>query len=411
MNCRHCGHPLNQAFLDLGNAPPSNAYLTERTLRAPETWYPLRVLVCDNCWLAQTEDFAGRDELFNDDYAYFSSFSTSWLAHADCYVREMINRFNLDGSKRVVEVAANDGYLLQYVSRAGVECYGIEPTASTAKAARDKGVNIVEEFFGTTLAKQLADAGRQADLMVANNVLAHVPDINDFARGFTQLLKPNGVATFEFPHLLEMVRGNQFDTVYHEHYSYLSLTTVKRIFETNGLRVFDVEKLPTHGGSLRVFATRIDSGMFGMTPAVAEILSEEEAAGMMEISFYQTFQRRAERAKDNLISYLIDAKRRGLNVAGYGAAAKGNTLLNFAGIRSDLLPYVVDKNPSKCGKYMPGSKIPIYENAEIKKNKPNIILVLPWNISEEIIDELSFAESWGAEFYIPIKDGELEKVV
>ena len=396
MKCRHCGHTLRHRFLDLGNAPPSNAYLTERTVREPETWYPLRVLVCDNCWLVQTEDFAGRDELFNDDYAYFSSFSTTWLAHAERYVREMIARFDLDASKRVVEVAANDGYLLQYVLKAGVDGYGIEPTASTAKAARDKGVDIVEAFFGEELADKLADDGRQADLMVANNVLAHVPDINDFVRGFTRLLKPDGLATFEFPHLMEMVQGNQFDTVYHEHYSYLSLTSVKRIFEANGLVVFDVEELPTHGGSLRVFAKRHDYGAAAIAPAVTDLLSKEQTAGMADISFYQAFQHNAEQVKDDLVAYLIDAKRRGLKIAGYGAAAKGNTLLNFAGVRPDLLPYVVDRNPAKQGKFLPGSKIPITDVSNIKAYKPDIIFILPWNVRDEIIEQLSYTQSWAA---------------
>ena len=398
MKCRHCGHTLRHRFLDLGNAPPSNAYLTERTVREPETWYPLRVLVCDACWLVQTEDFAGRDELFNDDYAYFSSFSTTWLAHAERYVREMIARFDLDASKRVVEVAANDGYLLQYVLKAGVDGYGIEPTASTAKAARDKGVDIVEAFFGEELADKLVDDGRQADLMVANNVLAHVPDINDFVRGFTRLLKPDGVATFEFPHLMEMVQGNQFDTVYHEHYSYLSLTAVKRIFEANGLVVFDVQKLPTHGGSLRVFAQRRDYGAAAIASAVADLLSEEETAGMTDVSFYQAFQHKAEQVKDDLVAYLIDAKRQGLKVAGYGAAAKGNTLLNFAGVRPDLLPYVVDKNPAKRGKFLPGSKIPIVDENKIITGQPDLIFILPWNIKDEIIEQLSYTQSWAAKF-------------
>lgn len=398
MKCRHCGRTLRHRFLDLGNAPPSNAYLTERSVREPETWYPLRVLVCDACWLVQTEDFACRNELFNNDYAYFSSFSTTWLAHAERYVREMIERFNLDASKRVVEVAANDGYLLQYVLKAGVDGYGIEPTGSTAKAARDKGVDIVEAFFGEGLADKLADDGHQADLMVANNVLAHVPDINDFVRGFTRLLKPDGVATFEFPHLLKMVQGNQFDTAYHEHYSYLSMTAIKRIFEANGLVVFDVEELPTHGGSLRVFAKRRDYGAAAIAPAVSDLLSKEQTAGMADISFYQAFQHNAEQVKDNLVAYLIDAKRRGLKIAGYGAAAKGNTLLNFAGVRPDLLPYVVDKNPAKQGKFLPGSKIPIVDESNIKAKKPDIIFILPWNVRDEIIEQLSYTQSWAAKF-------------
>ena len=396
MNCRHCGNLLHHPFIDLGNAPPSNAYLTERTLHAPETCYPLRILVCENCWLVQTEDFVSHDELFNDNYGYFSSLSTTWLSHAERYVTDMIARFDLDQSKRVVEVAANDGYLLQYVLRAGVEAYGIEPTGSTARAARNKGIDIVEEFFGEHLARQLAAAGRQGDLIVANNVLAHVPNINDFLRGFTRLLKRNGVATFEFPHLLEMILGNQFDTVYHEHFSYLSLITVKRIFESNGLIIFDVEKLSTHGGSLRVFAQRRDYGAAAISPTVAKVLSEEEAAGVSNISFYQTFQRQAEKIKDELLAYLSNAKCRGLKLAGYGAAAKGNTLLNFAGIRPDLLPYVVDKSPAKCGKFMPGSKIPIVDEKFLRTQRPDVIFIIPWNIKDEIQEHLKYAREWGA---------------
>jgi len=273
LKCRHCGSDLNLPFLDLGSAPPSNAYLTKADLRAPETWYPLRLLVCEGCWLVQTEDHAGREALFTQDYAYFSSFSTTWLAHAQRYVEQMIARFGLNASSCVVEVAANDGYLLQYVKQAGIPCYGIEPTTSTASAARSKGIDIVERFFGLELADELAQAGRQADLMVANNVLAHVPEINDFVSGFTRLLKPEGVATFEFPHLLRMVQENQFDTAYHEHYSYLSLTAVQRIFAANGLTLFDVQELSTHGGSLRVFAQRSDSGAQPVSPAVAEMLA------------------------------------------------------------------------------------------------------------------------------------------
>lgn len=398
MKCRHCGSELHLPFLDLGNAPPSNAYLTEEAVRAPEIWFPLRILVCESCWLVQTEDHAGREALFTQDYAYFSSFSTTWLAHAQRYVDQMVARFGLNASSCVVEVAANDGYLLQYVKQAGIPCYGIEPTTSTASAARGKGIDIVERFFGVELADELVQSGRQADLMAANNVLAHVPDINDFVSGFTRLLKPQGVVTFEFPHLLRMVQENQFDTAYHEHYSYLSLTAVQRIFAANGLTVFDVEELPTHGGSLRVFAQRSDTGAHERSAAVAGLLETEAQAGMTTPAFYQAFQQRAEKVKDDLVLFLIDAKRRGLKMGAYGAAAKGNTLLNFAGIRPDLLPYVVDKNPAKQNKCMPGSRIPIVDEAHLKADRPDLILILPWNLREEVMAQLAYVQEWGGQF-------------
>ena len=398
MKCRHCGSGLRLPFLDLGSAPPSNAYLTETSLRAPEVCFPLRLLVCESCWLVQTEDHAGREALFTADYSYFSSFSTTWLAHAERYVQTMTARFGLNSGSRVVEVAANDGYLLQYVQAANISCYGVEPTAGTAAAARAKGLEVVECFFGVDLADELAGSGLPADLMVANNVLAHVPDINDFVAGFARLLKPAGVATFEFPHLLRMVQENQFDTAYHEHYSYLSLTAVEPIFKRNGLTVFDVDELPTHGGSLRVFAQRSDCGRQNVSPKVAALRRVEADAGMTSPAFYGSFQARAEKVKDDLLSFLIDAKRQGLKVAAYGAAAKGNTLLNFAGIRSDLLPYVVDRNPAKQGKYLPGSRIPIVDEAHLLADRPDRIVILPWNLRREVMTQLAYAREWGALF-------------
>ena len=398
MKCRHCGSELRLPFLDLGSAPPSNAYLTETDLRASEAWFPLRLLVCESCWLVQTEDYAGRETLFTDDYAYFSSFSTSWLAHAAHYVKAMVQRFGLTNVSRVVEIAANDGYLLQYVQAAGIPCYGVEPTAGTAAAAKSKGIAIIERFFGVELADELARTGQQADLLVANNVLAHVPDINDFVAGFARLLKPQGVATFEFPHLLCMVQENQFDTAYHEHYSYLSLTVVEHIFALNGLSVFDVEELPTHGGSLRIFAQRSDSSTHAVTRNVAQLLKTEADAGMAAATFYCGFQTRAEKVKDDLLAFLIEAKHQGLKVAAYGAAAKGNTLLNFAGVRPDLLLYVVDRNPAKQGKFMPGSRIPIVDEAHLKVHQPDRILILPWNLRQEVMAQLAYARQWDAQF-------------
>jgi SAM-dependent methyltransferase len=398
LKCRHCASELRLSFLDLGSAPPSNAYLTKTGLRASEAWYPLRLLVCESCWLVQTEDYAGREILFSDDYAYFSSFSTSWLAHAEHYVKAMVQRFGLNNESRVVEIAANDGYLLQYVQAAGIPCYGVEPTAGTAAAARSKGIAIIERFFGVALADELTRTGQQADLLVANNVLAHVPGINDFVAGFARLLKPQGVATFEFPHLLRMVQENQFDTAYHEHYSYLSLTVVDHIFALNGLSVFDVEELPTHGGSLRIFAQRSHTGTHIVSPNVARLLKTEADAGMAAATFYNGFQTKAEKVKDDLVAFLIEAKNKSLKVAAYGAAAKGNTLLNFAGVRPDLLPYVVDRNPAKQGKFMPGSRIPIVDEAHLKVHQPDRILILPWNLGPEVMEQLAYARQWGGQF-------------
>lgn len=407
MKCRHCGEPLHLPFLDLGSAPPSNAYLSEAALHAPETWFPLRVLVCTHCWLVQTEDHAGREALFTHDYAYFSSFSSSWLAHAKAYVQTMQQRLGLAADSCVVEVASNDGYLLQYVQQAGIPCYGIEPTASTAKAARALGLTVIERFFGVALADELARAGRQADLIAANNVLAHVPDINDFVAGFARLLKPQGVATFEFPHLLRMVQGCQFDTAYHEHYSYLSLTAVQRIFAVNGLVVIDVEELPTHGGSLRVFAGRADAPQHPQAaPAGAErvqqMLATEAAAGMLAESFYSGFQSQAMRIKRELLSFLLQCQAQGLKVGAYGAAAKGNTLLNFAGVRPDLLPYVVDKNPAKQDQYLPGSRIPIVDEARLRAHRPDRVLILPWNLRDEVAAQLADVRSWGGQFVVAV---------
>ena len=398
MKCRHCAHNLNLLFLDLGSAPPSNAYLSASTLNTPETWFPLRLLVCEHCWLVQTEDHARREALFNDDYAYFSSFSTSWLSHAKQYVQDMQVRFGLHASSCVVEVAANDGYLLQYVKEADIPCYGVEPTASTAAVAKAKGIDIVERFFGVELAQQLTAQGKQADMMTANNVLAHVPDINDFCAGFAQLLKPQGVATFEFPHLLRMVQQCQFDTAYHEHYSYLSLTAVQTIFAANGLSVFDVQELPTHGGSLRVFAQRANTGSHAVATAVAQVLNEEQAGGLKNYESYSKFQLQPFRIVCELLLFLISQASTGGRVAAYGAAAKGNTLLNFAGVRPHLLPYVVDKNPAKQGKYLPGSRIPIVDEDHLKAHRPSHVLILPWNLKDEVMAQLTYIRAWGGKF-------------
>ena len=398
MKCRHCAAPLSLPLIDLGTAPPSNAYLRPNQLNAPERWYPLRVLVCTRCWLAQTEDFAQADELFDADYAYFSSFSSTWLAHAEAYVTTMVQRLGLGPTSHVVEVAANDGYLLQYVRGRNIPCLGIEPTASTAAAARAKGIEIVQDFFGRELATRLRDEGKAADLTAANNVLAHVPDINDFVAGFAILLKPDGVATFEFPHLQRLIEERLFDTIYHEHYSYLSLTAVDTIFRNNGLTVFDVEDLPTHGGSLRVYAQRADTGQRPRQETVDVVLERERQAGLTNVASYAGLQREAERIKHDLLAFLIAERRAGRKVGAYGAAAKGNTLLNWAGVRADLLPWVADRNPSKQGKLMPGSRIPIVDEDRLHCERPDTILILPWNLRDEITAQLGYARQWGARF-------------
>ena len=398
MKCRHCSAELNLSFVDLGSAPPSNAYLTEPSLHSPEKWFPLRVLVCQDCWLVQTEDFAQADELFDAEYAYFSGFSDSWLAHSEKYVSDMVQRFHFNSDSHVVEVAANDGYLLQYFKTRDIPCTGVEPTASTAAAARAKGITVVEDFFGVRLAKELISAGKQADLTTANNVLAHVPDINDFVAGFSVLLKPQGIATFEFPHLFKLIAENQFDTIYHEHFSYLSLSAVERIFKANGLSIFDVEEHTTHGGSLRVFAQHSDTGKQSRNASVDALLERESAAGMCSSTYYSDFQNKTEQVKNGLLEFLLHAKKNGKSVAAYGAAAKGNTLMNFAGVRPDLISFVVDRNPAKQGKYMPGSRIPILAETAITQRRPDYVVILPWNLRNEVMTQLDYIKAWGGKF-------------
>ena len=398
MTCRHCGADVRLLLVDLGQAPPSNAYLSERDLANPERRFPLRVLVCERCWLVQTEDFTRADELFNADYAYFSSFSRSWLAHAERYVADVTSRFELGAHSHVVEVAANDGYLLQYFHARGIPCTGIEPTASTGAAARAKGIPIIADFFGSTLADRLAGTGTSADVMVANNVLAHVPDINDFVAGFATLLKPQGIATFEFPHLLTLVTETLFDTIYHEHFSYLSLTTVERVFASRGLDVFDVELLPTHGGSLRVFAQRADAGRHRRSHRVASVLQSESMAGVATAQFYEGFQSRTDRIAAEFRAFLTDVTRRGRTVAAYGAAAKGNTLMNYAGVGRELIPFVADRNPAKRGKYTPGGRIPIVDENALREARPDYVVMLPWNLKRELTAQLEYIRDWNGQF-------------
>ena len=385
MNCRHCGTPLRHPVIDLGFAPPSNAYLAAADLQRPEVTYPLQVLVCDQCWLVQTQDVTDADALFTSDYAYFSSTSTSWVAHAKAYCEAMIPRLGLNSASLVVEVASNDGYLLQHMQAAGIPCLGIEPTASTAAAAEALGIPVLREFFGEALGRRLADEGRQADLILGNNVYAHVPDINDFTLGLAAALKPGGTITLEFPHLLQLIRHGQFDTIYHEHFSYLSLLAVQRIFATAGLRLFAVEELATHGGSLRVYGAHADDPR-PTDGSVAELLLQERQAGLDQLGTYRDFQHRAEATKHGLLRFLLDERAAGRRVVAYGAAAKGNTLLNYAGIGPDLLSQVADGALAKQQHWMPGNHIPILAPEQLWAGAPpDTVLILPWNLAEELV--------------------------
>ena len=388
MNCRHCGTPLTHTFVDLGFAPPSNAYLTVEDLSKPEKYYPLKVKVCDCCWLVQTEDYAQADELFSADYAYFSSTSSGWLAHAKRYAAQMTQQLGLNADSFVIEVASNDGYLLKNFVEAGIPCLGIEPTVSTAEAAEQLGIPVLREFFGEALGKRLAKEGNQADLIAGNNVYAHVPDINDFTKGLKAALKPGGTITLEFPHLMRLIEDSQFDTIYHEHFSYLSLFTVSQIFVTVGLRVWHVEELSTHGGSLRIFGCHADDAR-QTTEVVLRILQEEAQRGMQTLAPYVEFHQRADRIKNDLLEFLIQQKNAGKTIAAYGAAAKGNTLLNYAGVKPDLLPFVSDAAAAKQEKLMPGSHIPIMNPQAIVEAKPDYVLILPWNIAEEVKAQLA----------------------
>jgi SAM-dependent methyltransferase len=383
MNCRHCAAPLEHKFLDLGFAPPSNAYLSSNDLAAPEVYFPLRVSVCHVCWLVQTEDHARAEQLFKSDYAYFSSTSASWLGYAARYAEDITRRLDLSPQSLVIEVASNDGYLLKNFLAAEIPCLGIEPTAGTAAAAESLGIPVLREFFGEALAKRLAAEGKQADLIAGNNVYAHVPDINDFTRGLKAALKPRGTVTLEFPHVMRLIEHTQFDTVYHEHFSYLSLFTVARIFRHAGLRVYDVEELPTHGGSLRVYGCHANDPRTD-SATVIDVLAEEARRSLRDLNVYSEFQVRTDQVKNELLAFLLKAKREGKTVAGYGAAAKGNTLLNYAGVKPDLLPFICDAAPSKQGRFMPGSHIPILAPDALGGYRPHYLLVLPWNIVDEI---------------------------
>jgi len=400
MKCRHCGTVLVSNFLDLGFSPPSNSYLNENSMNAYEKYFPLRVLVCESCWLVQTEDFNAPEDLFDSEYAYFSSFSNSWLKHSAEYVGKITERLCLNESSYVVEVAANDGYLLQFFKENGIPCLGIEPTTSTANVAREKGLEIVEEFFSQSLAEKIKKQKGPASLVIANNVLAHVPQINDFVSGFEVLLDEDGVATFEFPHLVNLIKDNQFDTIYHEHFSYLSLTAVDNIFRANGLEVFDVEELPTHGGSLRVYAQRSGFGRFKIEHSVGRLQRYEGSLGLTSSDYYKNFQSKIDKLKNNFVDFLIKMSNLEKIVVGYGAAAKGNTLLNYAGIKPDLIKFIIDKNDKKIGRYMPGSHIPIVHEDMLKKTQPDYVVIFPWNLTAEIVEQISYIREWGGKFVV-----------
>ncbi len=404
MECRFCKTELNNVFIDLLNAPASNSFLTEEQLNEPETFYPLKVYTCHKCFLVQVDEYKKSDAIFNSEYVYFSSYSTSWLDHAKKYTDLMAKRFKLNENSKVIEIASNDGYLLQYFLEKKIPVLGIEPTTNTAEVARKKGIETITDFFGVRLGKALAVADAKADLLLGNNVLAHVPDIVDFVGGMKLILKPSGVITMEFPHLMQLVDNNQFDTIYHEHFSYLSFYTTKKIFESQGLKMFDVEEIPTHGGSLRVFACHKENDALEVSDNVQALLKKEEAKGMKELVYYDNFQQKALKIKLDLIEFLTTQKRAGKQIVGYGAAAKGNTLLNYCGIRNDLISYIVDANPHKKGKWLPASHIPVVDEEKIKDDHPDFVIILPWNLKEEITSQLSYIKDWNGKFVIAIPE-------
>jgi 2-polyprenyl-3-methyl-5-hydroxy-6-metoxy-1,4-benzoquinol methylase len=402
--CRFCGTALEHSFCDLGLAPLSNAFLDASQLQEVEPFYPLHAYVCSRCFLVQLREFENPRQIFSEHYAYFSSYSDTWLDHARTYTDEMIHRFNFGPASMVVEIASNDGYLLQYFKRRNVPVLGIEPAQNCARAARQAGIPTLVKFFGAELAAQLKAQDKSADLLLGNNVLAHVPSLNDFVKGLKILLKPQGVITMEFPHLLNLMRENQFDTIYHEHFSYFSFYTVEKIFARHGLKLFDVEELPTHGGSLRIFGAHGEDKAKATTGRVAELLDKEMRHGVADLRTYADFTDRVKRAKRKLLDFLIKAKSDGETVVGYGAPAKGNTLLNYCGVRSDFIGYTVDRSPHKQGKFLPGSHIPIFHPDRIRDTRPDYLLILPWNIKEEVMSQMAYVRQWGAKFVIPIPE-------
>ena len=402
MRCRFCKTELEYIFIDLVNSPASNSFLSAEELNEPEAFYPLKVFTCHKCFLVQIDEYKKSDKIFDSKYVYFSSYSKSWLKHAREYVEMMTKRFGLNAESRVVEIASNDGYLLQYFKEKNIPVLGVEPTGNTAEVAKAKGIETVVDFFGVRLAKELASKKLEADVLLGNNVLAHVPDIIDFVGGMKILLKKHGVITMEFPHLVQLIANNQFDTIYHEHYSYLSFTTVKRIFESQGLEMFDVDELPTHGGSLRIYAKHTEDDSKVISDNVEKILRREKETGITDIRYYSNFSDKAMRVKLDLLMFLAEKKREGKKVAAYGAAAKGNTLLNYCGVKNDMISYVVDANPHKQNKFLPASHIPVVDEAHLRNDKPDFVLILPWNLKDEITAQLDYIKEWRGRFVIPI---------
>jgi len=401
MECRFCNKPLTNLFLSLGSFPLSNSFLTREQLYQREVFYPLEVYVCNSCFLVQLQEYETPENIFGD-YSYFSSYSDTWLKHAKKYSEDMVRLFRFDRNSFVVEIASNDGYLLQYFTERGIPVLGIEPARNVAEVARNKGIPTEGIFFGSETAKQLASKGKHADLLLGNNVLAHVPSLNDFVKGLKILLKPRGVITMEFPHLMRMMEETQFDTIYHEHFSYFSFLTVERIFHSHGLTLFDVEELSTHGGSLRIYARHTEDTTKPITERVGQLKQKEMNAGYTDIHHYLGFQEKVEGIKKDILKFLIQTKEEGKRVVGYGAPAKGNTLLNYCGIRTDFIDYTVDRNPYKQGHFLPGSHIPIEAPNKFKETKPDYVLILPWNLKDEVMEQMAFIRQWGGKFVVPI---------
>ncbi|WP_299979412.1 class I SAM-dependent methyltransferase [Desulfobacula sp.] len=402
MKCRFCKNEISHVFIDLDKAPLSNSYLSYNQLNEPEKDYPLKVMVCEECWLVQVDEYKKSSEIFNNEYLYFSSYSRTWLEHAKQYTDTIIPRLKLNSNSLVIEIASNDGYLLQYFKEKDIPCLGVEPAGNIAETARKRGIETITDFFCTSLATELKNKNRKADLIIGNNVLAHVPDVNSFTQGLKLVLKNNGVITMEFPHLLQLVENNQFDTIYHEHFSYFSFHTVQNIFSDHGLEIFDVDEIPTHGGSLRIYARHMQNGSRSPCASVTALIEQEKTAGINKLSYYENFQPKAERVKYDLLEFLKNQKKSGHMIAAYGAAAKGNTLLNYCGITKDLISFVVDASEHKQGKFLPGSHIPILSEEHIKLSKPSFMLILPWNIKDEILHQLAYIKKWDVQFIIAI---------
>ncbi len=405
--CRFCKEDLKYSVVDLGMSPLCEEYITAEGANNVEKFFPLHAFVCSNCWLVQLEEFASPDEIFAGEYAYFSSYSDSWVDHAKKYTQKMISDFEIDSNNFVVEIASNDGYLLQWFVSENIPVLGVEPADNIAEAAIEKGIRTEIKFFGVKTANELIKKYGKADLLLGNNVLAHVPDINDFVSGMKIMLSDEGIITMEFPHLLQLIENNQFDTIYHEHFSYLSFTTVDRIFSHHGITLFDVEEIPTHGGSLRIYGKHSENRSKDISDRVTELLSREKNLGVEELSYYSSFEEQVKETKRKILSFLIEAKRNGKKIVGYGAPGKGNTLLNYCGIRSDFIDFTVDRSTYKQGKLLPGTRIPIFDPSMIKKTKPDYLFILPWNLKDEIINQNNFIRDWGGKFVVPVPELEI----